>query len=63
MKNRYISILLIVLIGMGFVSCEVDNIPSPDSQLTGRIIDDLTDSLVQQDLISGSSLDFWGSRL
>jgi len=59
MKNRYISILLIVLIVMGFVSCEVDNIPGPDAQLTGRIIDDLTDSLVQQDLISGSSLDFW----
>jgi hypothetical protein len=59
MKNRYLSILLIVLISMGFLSCEVDNIPGPDALLTGRIIDDLTDSLVQQDLISGSSLDFW----
>lgn len=59
MKNRYINVLLIVLIGLVLVSCEVDNIPGPDAQLTGCIIDDLTDSLVQQDLISGSSLDFW----
>ncbi len=60
-KILYHSIFL--LIGLVyFTSCELDNIPAPDAQLTGKIIDDATDSLVLQDLMSGSTLDFYEDK-
>lgn len=59
MKVNINRMVILLLISLFTLSCEVDNIKGPDAQLTGRIIDDLTDSLVQQDLMSGSTLDFY----
>ncbi len=54
-KLNIISLVLLTLI-LG--SCELDNYQAPNAQLTGVIIDAGTNKPIQQDLFSGSVIDF-----
>jgi hypothetical protein len=53
MKSFKILVMFISALGL-FSSCELDNYEEPDAGLSGRLIDEETNELVQQDIIRGS---------
>lgn len=55
--NRFIRILPLLLVLVGFTSCELDNLDEPTSGLYGSIIDQKTGALVPQDIIQGSIIE------
>ncbi len=59
MRTKKIYFCLLIAFAAFLPSCELDNIPGPDAQLNGLIIDDKTGELVSQDIIQGSTLDFY----
>src|SRR5690554_6827376 len=48
-----VSILLIL-----FYSCELDNYAAPDSTIYGGIYDEITNELIQQDIINGVQIEY-----
>lgn len=54
-----IKIAFSLSIIIGITSCELDNLPGPDSGLSGRIVDSETGALVPQDIINGTLIEIW----
>lgn len=57
--NKYKIILLIVLLVGSFTSCELDNLDGPNAGLFGRVLDEDSGELVEQDIIRGGELQIW----
>jgi len=56
MKKIILSSLVLLTIFLG--SCELDNYSAPNATFTGAIIDSQTNKPIQQDLFSGSVIDY-----
>lgn len=59
MKAKILYFIVLITFALFVTSCELDNIPGPDAQLQGSIIDDKTGELVTQDVMQGSTIDFY----
>jgi len=56
MRNLIILIIILVT-GFGFSSCELDNYESPSASLSGAIIDKQTGLPVESDIINGTQIE------
>ncbi len=54
--SRFFVVAVTIMLGMLFVSCELDNSEGPDARIFGEIRDIETDALVEQDLTNGSRI-------
>lgn len=57
--NKFKYILIIVLVSTLFTSCELDNLDGPNAGLFGRVLDEDSGELVEQDIIRGGELQIW----
>lgn len=56
------NIFILFIMSAVFASCdlaEIDNFSGPNSELSGRIIDEESGELIQQDIINGCRIEIW----